>query len=90
MTYPDEFNATIRAFDTYDEISDLITSTFSFVQCEQTVMVKIENRNRKRLVADAALFYSVYYNDRDQIMLQIMPQHDSVDYYYSYELTISE
>ncbi|QKE50389.1 hypothetical protein F-VV10_0269 [Faustovirus] len=77
-----------RAFDAYNENDSDLTSTFSFTQCDDLVVLKITNRDRRRLVADAVMFTDAYYNDNNFAVMHI--HFDNEMNYYSFEMTLSD
>lgn len=78
-----------RAFEAYDEIADDITSTFSFRQDHDLAMLVVENRDRRRAIADLALFSAVYFTN-GTITIQLDARFCALRGCYGYDLILSE
>lgn len=74
------------AFGAYNEIQAELSSTFSFTQVDELVILKVSNKTHHRVVADAAIFLSVYYGADHTIFLNTYVNND----HYVFEHVLTE
>jgi hypothetical protein len=76
-----------KAFNTYNCICDNLTSTFSFSQINETMIISASGKNRASVIANMIMFLESYDSDYEFDELNIYRVEDGV---WRVEFVVSE